>query len=105
MQKMASYKKNIEKIWQQAIKRIDIIVFLLIAIAALIEISTLGINRLHMDEALYSNWALHISSGTDALLHRTPTDKFPLISYIISIFLYCLETVTLLNVSPAFWHH
>lgn len=68
-------------------KQIDILFWVLFIFVGLKQMSFFGINALHCDEALYSYWALQVASGKDILLSNTLTDKFPLVSYIIALFL------------------
>ncbi|MFP4466162.1 MAG: ArnT family glycosyltransferase [Candidatus Goldiibacteriota bacterium] len=59
----------------------------IILFAVLYQVMILGRHALHIDEALYSFWALKVAAGQDILLHKTYTDKFPILSYIIAVFM------------------
>lgn len=73
--------------WWENLKSHPRVVLLIITIiGALIRISLLGRNRLHVDEALYSSWALSIASGKDIFLRFVLVDKPPVPIYILALF-------------------
>ncbi|MHB1356256.1 MAG: ArnT family glycosyltransferase [Anaerolineae bacterium] len=62
------------------------VLLLITIVGALIRISLLDRNRLHVDEALYSSWALSIASGKDIFLRFTLVDKPPVPIYVVALF-------------------
>ena len=68
-------------------KIIDFLFWVIFIFAAVKQISMLGANALHCDEALYSRWALMVASGKDIFLSHSNTDKFPLTAYLIALFI------------------
>lgn len=73
--------------WWENLKSHPRFVLLVITIiGALIRISLLGRNRMHVDEALYSSWALSIASGKDIFLRFVLVDKPPVPIYILALF-------------------
>jgi 4-amino-4-deoxy-L-arabinose transferase-like glycosyltransferase len=57
---------------------------LAVASAVLLPANLLANQRFHHDEALYTTWALQITSGADPWLAHTPVDKPPLFLYILA---------------------
>ncbi len=64
---------------------IDLMFLITVAVSAAYQIIIWNTHRMHMDETLYSYWALRIADGSDIFLHHTTTDKFPLLPYMIAI--------------------
>jgi 4-amino-4-deoxy-L-arabinose transferase-like glycosyltransferase len=58
---------------------------LLIAVGAALRLAPIGANRFHEDEALYSFWALQITTGRDPILDHSPVDKPPLFIYTLAL--------------------
>jgi 4-amino-4-deoxy-L-arabinose transferase-like glycosyltransferase len=60
---------------------------LVIALAAVIRISLIAVNRFHGDEALYGHWGLLIASGKDLFLrYGVIVDKPPVFLYTLALF-------------------
>lgn len=67
-------------------KKTYIILFIIIALAAVVRINLLGLHRLHMDECLYSNYAMRMVDRGDLLLNGgLQVDKPPLFFYAIAL--------------------
>jgi hypothetical protein len=58
---------------------------LLIAVGAALRLAPIGANRFHEDEALYSFWALQVTTGRDPILDHSPVDKPPLFIYTLAL--------------------
>jgi hypothetical protein len=59
----------------------------IVALAALLRVSLIALNRFHGDEALYSYWGLLISSGKDIFLRQgVIVDKPPVFFYVLALF-------------------
>jgi len=58
---------------------------LLMVIGAALRLAPIGANRFHQDEALYSFWALQITTGRDPILNHSPVDKPPLFIYTLAL--------------------
>ncbi|MBI1881063.1 MAG: glycosyltransferase family 39 protein [Chloroflexi bacterium] len=52
--------------------------------ALVLPANLLTTQRFHHDEALYTTWALQITSGADPWLTQTPIDKPPLFLYVVA---------------------
>jgi len=60
-------------------KKIYTILFVILAIATVVRINLLGLHRMHMDECLYSNYAMRMVDRGDLLLNGgLQVDKPPL---------------------------
>jgi len=67
--------------------RPHLVLWLVIALAAILRISLIATNRFHGDEALYSHWGLLIASGKDIFLrHGVIVDKPPVFLYTLALF-------------------
>jgi len=58
---------------------------LLMVAGAALRLAPIGANRFHQDEALYSFWALQISTGHDLILNHFRVDKPPLLIYTLAL--------------------
>lgn len=58
---------------------------LLMAVGAALRLASIGANRFHQDEALYSFWALQIATGRDPILNYFRVDKPPLFIYTLAL--------------------
>ena len=71
-------------------------VCLIVAVAAVLRLSPMGMHRFHVDEALYAYFARLISSGRDIFLRSVVLDKGPVFLYTLAGFFRALgpsETV------------
>jgi hypothetical protein len=60
---------------------------MVVALAAVLRISIVAVNRFHGDEALYCHWGLLIASGKDIFLrHGVIVDKPPVFLYTLALF-------------------
>jgi hypothetical protein len=60
---------------------------LVVALAAMLRVSLIAVNRFHGDEALYSHWGLLIASGKDVFLrYGVIVDKPPVFLYTLALF-------------------
>jgi len=58
-----------------------------LALAAVVRVSLIAVNRFHGDEALYSYWSLLIASGKDVFLrYGVIVDKPPVFLYTLALF-------------------
>ena len=58
---------------------------LLVVVGAALRLAPIGANRFHQDEALYSFWALQITTGRDPILSHFRIDKPPLFIYTLAL--------------------
>jgi hypothetical protein len=69
------------------LSRPHLAIALVIALAALIRVSLIAVNRFHGDEALYCHWGLLIASGKDIFLRQgVIVDKPPVFLYTLALF-------------------
>ncbi len=58
---------------------------LLMVVGTALRLVPISANRFHQDEALYSFWALQITTGRDPILNHSPVDKPPLFIYTLAL--------------------
>ncbi len=67
-------------------KKTYLILFIILFFAAIVRINLLGLHRLHMDECLYSNYAMRMVDRGDLLLNGgLQVDKPPLFFYALAL--------------------
>lgn len=72
---------------REILSRPHAVLGLIVALAAILRISLIAVNRFHGDEALYSHWGLVIASGKDVFLRMGMiVDKPPVFLYTLALF-------------------
>jgi 4-amino-4-deoxy-L-arabinose transferase-like glycosyltransferase len=72
---------------QSLVSRPYLVLALVLALAAVLRVSLIALNRFHGDEALYSYWGLLIASGKDVFLRQgVIVDKPPVFLYTLALF-------------------